>query len=43
MKEIYRIFVEGPADKRFIEQLMEFVFNEKSLRTTSYQLTATQT
>ena len=28
MKETYRIFVEGIADKRFIEQLVESIFNE---------------
>lgn len=28
MKDTYRIFVEGVADKRFIEQLLESIFNE---------------
>lgn len=28
MKETYQIFVEGIADKRFIEQLVESIFNE---------------
>lgn len=28
MKDLYRIFVEGDADKRFIAQLLESIFNE---------------
>ena len=28
MKDAYRIFVEGEADKRFIAQLLESIFNE---------------
>ena len=28
MKDTYRIFVEGDADKRFIAQLLESIFNE---------------
>lgn len=28
MKDTYKIFVEGIADKRFIEQLLESIFNE---------------
>ena len=28
MKDLYRIFVEGNADKRFIAQLLESIFNE---------------
>lgn len=27
MKEVYSIFVEGVADKRFVEQLIKFVFD----------------
>ena len=30
MKELFKIFVEGDADKRFISQLLEFLFNLKS-------------
>lgn len=26
MKELFKIFVEGDADKRFISQLLEFLF-----------------
>lgn len=28
MKDLYKIFVEGAADKRFIEQLISYLFNE---------------
>ena len=31
MKEVYSIFVEGVADKRFIEQLLEHVFHVPAL------------
>ena len=30
MKDLYRIFVEGDADKRFIAQLLESIFNDRS-------------